>query len=66
MITKLKQNIKILNINIMKTNQKPAISKLVERFDNELRAIIMNDLKMIKGAKNNFLRAIKNDQLSVA
>lgn len=50
----------------MKTNQKPAISKLVARFDNELREIIMNDLKMIKGAKNHFLKAIKNEQLSVA
>ena len=50
----------------MKNQQKPAISKLVARFDNELREILMNDLKMIKGAKNNFLRAIKNEQLSVA
>ncbi len=50
----------------MKTNQKPAISKLVARFDNELRDIIMNDLRILKGAKNNFLRAIKNEQLSVA
>ncbi|HTH82117.1 MAG TPA: hypothetical protein VL490_04240 [Mucilaginibacter sp.] len=50
----------------MKNNQKPAISKLVARFDDELRAIIMNDLKMIKSAKNRFLRAVKNEQLSVA
>ncbi|MDB4925480.1 hypothetical protein [Mucilaginibacter sp.] len=49
----------------MKINQKPAISKLVARFDKELREIIMNDLKMIRGARN-FLRAIKNEQLSVA
>lgn len=50
----------------MKTYKKPAISKLVARFDNELRAILMNDLKAIKGAKNHFLKAIKNDHLSVA
>ncbi|MCC8424306.1 hypothetical protein [Mucilaginibacter sp. UR6-11] len=51
----------------MKTiNQKPAISKLVASFDNELREIIMNDLKMLRGAKSNFLKAIKNEQLSVA
>jgi hypothetical protein len=50
----------------MKNNQKPAISKLVARFDDELRAIILNDLRMIKGAKNRFLRAVKNEQLSVA
>jgi hypothetical protein len=51
----------------MKTiNQKPAVSKLVAQFDNELRAIIMNDLKALKGAKNNFLKAIWNEQLFVA
>lgn len=51
----------------MKTiNQKPAVSKLVAQFDNELRAIIMNDLKTLKGAKNTFLKAIWNEQLSVA
>ncbi|MDB5116232.1 MAG: hypothetical protein JWQ79_1724 [Mucilaginibacter sp.] len=50
----------------MKSQQKPAISKLVARFDNELREIIMNDLKAIKGVKNQFLRAIKTESLSVA
>ena len=51
----------------MKTiNQKPAASKLVAQFDNQLREIIMNDLKMLKGAKSQFLRAIRNEQLSVA
>lgn len=48
----------------MKTNKKPAISKLVARFDSELRAILMQDLKVIKGG--NFLRAIKSEHLSVA
>jgi hypothetical protein len=51
----------------MKTiNQKPAVSKLVAQFDAQLKEIIMNDLRMLKGAKNQFLRAIKNEQLSVA
>ena len=50
----------------MKNHQKPAISKLVARFDSELREIIMNDLKMINGAKNQFLKAIKTERLSVA
>jgi len=50
----------------MKNYQKPAISKLVASFDHELRTIIMNDLKMIKGAKILFLRAVKPEQLSVA
>ena len=39
----------------MKTIQKPAASKLVKRFDNELREILMNDLKSFM-AKNSFLR----------
>jgi hypothetical protein len=39
----------------MKTIQKPAASKLVKRFDNELRDILMSDLKSFM-AKNPFLR----------
>ena len=51
----------------MKTiNQKPAVSKLVAQFDNQLREIIMNDLRILKGASHNFLKAVKNEQLSVA
>lgn len=65
-VAKLKKEIKIFKLYIMKSNQKPAISKLVARFDYELREIIMNDLRMIKGAKSNFLKAIKNEKLSVA
>lgn len=59
-----KQDTKLI---IMKTiNQKPAVSKLVAQFDAQLKEIIMNDLKMLRGAKSQFLRAIKNEQLSVA
>jgi hypothetical protein len=50
----------------MKTNRKTATSKLVARFDNELMNILMNDLKNIKGVKNQFLKLIKTEQLSVA
>jgi len=51
----------------MKTNnRKPAISKLVARFDNELRAILMNDLRSVKGFRNPFMKAIRTEQLSVA
>jgi hypothetical protein len=32
----------------MKTYKKPATSKLVARFDNELRSLLMADLKAIK------------------
>jgi hypothetical protein len=50
----------------MKNYKKPAASKLVARFDNELRAIIMDDLRTIRGAKNQFLKVIHSQQLSVA
>jgi hypothetical protein len=38
----------------MKTIKKPSISKLVASFDNQLKKIIMNDLKAVK-AKSPFL-----------
>ena len=50
----------------MKTNRKPATSKLVARFDNELMNILMEDLRAIKTVKNRFLKLIKTEQLSVA
>jgi hypothetical protein len=50
----------------MKTNRKPATSKLVARFDSELVDIIMSDLRAIRGVKSRFLKIIKTEQLSVA
>jgi hypothetical protein len=47
-------------------NRKPAISKLVASFDNQLKAILMNDLRTIKGAGNAIMKAIRTEQLSVA
>ncbi|WP_255487034.1 hypothetical protein [Mucilaginibacter sp. SP1R1] len=38
----------------MKTTKKPSISKLVASFDNQLKNIIMSDLKNLK-AKTQFL-----------
>lgn len=38
----------------MKTYNKPATSKLVARFDKELRDILMNDLNAIKVIKGRF------------
>jgi hypothetical protein len=32
----------------MKANKKPSTNKLVTRFDNQLKTIIMNDLKALK------------------
>jgi len=49
----------------MKTYNKPAASKLVTRFDKELRAILMSDLKAIK-ARNQFVNGVQNNQLSAA
>jgi hypothetical protein len=50
----------------MKTYQKPATSKLVARFDNELMNIIMEDLRTVRVVRNRFLKLIKTEQLSVA
>jgi hypothetical protein len=37
----------------MKTYKKPATSKLITRFDNELKNLLMEDLKTFR-AKNQF------------
>ncbi|GAA4319449.1 hypothetical protein GCM10023149_18130 [Mucilaginibacter gynuensis] len=50
----------------MKTYKKPSVSKLVARFDNELKNILMNDLKAIKAAKDQLLNKISADRLSAA
>ncbi len=47
-------------------NRKPAISKLVASFDNQLKEILMNDLRTVKGAGKAFMKAIRTEQLSVA
>ena len=41
----------------MKAYNKPATSKLVARFDRELKEILMNDLKAMKKARNQFSNA---------
>ncbi|WP_158827187.1 hypothetical protein [Mucilaginibacter lacusdianchii] len=43
----------------MKTYRKPSISKLVNRFDNELKQLLMDDLKTVRSAKNQLLESIK-------
>ncbi|MVN90991.1 hypothetical protein [Mucilaginibacter aquatilis] len=43
----------------MKTNSKTPISKLVARFDNELKALLMEDLKTVKNAKDQLIDTIK-------
>ena len=52
----------------MKTYNKPAASKLLVRFDNELKNILMNDLKSFMD-RNQFLsnkQANAQSNLSVA
>jgi hypothetical protein len=53
----------------MKTYKKPAASKLLTRFDNELKNLLMDDLKSFM-AKNPFLarrkQAMAQQSLSVA
>lgn len=43
----------------MKTNNSTPVSKIVKRFDNELKALLMEDLKAIKGAKDQLINSIK-------
>ena len=53
----------------MKTLTKPAANKLMTRFDNELKSLLTNDLKLFM-AKNPFImsnkQAIIQQELSVA
>ena len=48
----------------MKTYNKPSTSKLVTRFDNELRNLLMEDLKAFR-SKNKFAAANKQAQQSL-
>jgi hypothetical protein len=43
----------------MKTERKPSISKLVTRFDNELKNMLLEDLRNVKNAKNILINSIK-------
>ncbi len=49
----------------MKTNKTSSASKLLARFDKDLKKIIMNDLKAIKAARAQFLNSI-NVELTAA
>ncbi|MEO6148909.1 MAG: hypothetical protein ABIN95_13135 [Mucilaginibacter sp.] len=45
----------------MKTYRKVLMSKLVAKFDNELKNILMNDIKVMKSVNN-----LKNNGLTAA
>jgi hypothetical protein len=51
----------------MKALNNKSVLKLVNRFDNELRVILMNDLKAIKSTKEAIIKNLQQrDQLSIA
>jgi len=54
----------------MKGYKETSASKLVDRFDNELKAILMNDLKAIRAAKkhlmNKLAQGLNQDSLTAA
>ena len=54
----------------MKTYTKTSSHKLVDRFDNELKTLLLNDLNKVKAVKNQFFqsktRARVQTRLSVA
>lgn len=64
-------NYKIFNLTKhlpMKTFNKPATSKLATRFDNELKTLLMEDLKVLR-ERNQFVNSNKRApvrQLSAA
>jgi hypothetical protein len=39
----------------MKTHKTTSVTKLLTRFDNELKALLINDLNTIKGVKRQIL-----------
>jgi hypothetical protein len=47
----------------MKTNKKPAVTKLMIRFDNELKNLLSNDLKSFLLSKK---QALTQSNLSIA
>jgi hypothetical protein len=47
----------------MKAYQKQSVSKLVARFDKELKNILMTDLKAVKAIKNQLMN---NQNLNAA
>jgi succinate dehydrogenase flavin-adding protein (antitoxin of CptAB toxin-antitoxin module) len=51
----------------MKAIKSTSVTKLIDRFDNELRTLLMNDLEAIKAAKATIVKSIHQaNQLSVA
>ncbi|MEO6524606.1 MAG: hypothetical protein ABIN91_23175 [Mucilaginibacter sp.] len=54
----------------MKIEEKTSTSELVDRFDNELRELLMNDLKAIRATKDSLVnkinKGLNQDSLTAA
>ncbi len=51
----------------MKTFKKTSVTKLVARFDNELKNLLLSDLQAIRATKDKIVKTMKQrEQLSVA
>ncbi|MDB5025982.1 MAG: hypothetical protein JWP78_3737 [Mucilaginibacter sp.] len=50
----------------MKIHKKTSANKLLVRFDNELKTILVNDLNHIRNVKHQFLRSNHQARLQVS
>jgi len=44
----------------MNIKRQPSVNQLVNRFDNELKKLLLKDLQAIKNVKSNLLNTIQN------
>jgi hypothetical protein len=42
----------------MRNYRTPSVSKMVKRFDNELKTLLLEDLKTVKSAKNKIIDSL--------
>ncbi|MDB5142210.1 MAG: hypothetical protein JWQ66_923 [Mucilaginibacter sp.] len=49
----------------MKTFKKNSVNKLLTRFDNELKALLVNDLNNVRSIKNQFLHSNHQARLQI-
>jgi len=49
----------------MKTFKKTTVNRLLTRFDNELKALLVNDLNNVRSIKNQFLHSNHQARLQV-
>jgi hypothetical protein len=44
----------------MKAHKKSSVTKMVARFDNELKTLLLNDLNNVKGLKSQVMRSAQS------